>query len=131
MRVADIALRLYTTAAEYALSRGLILADTKFEFGLIPSTSNPSKEENILVDDVLTPDSSRYWPIVEYTPGKPRPGLDKQYVRDWLVAKGYRKELESVPGSNGEGWDIDLAVIEDAQSKYLEAESILEREPMA
>ncbi|KAG6334959.1 hypothetical protein ID866_4138 [Astraeus odoratus] len=124
-RVADISLKLYTTAAEYAFSRGLILADTKFEFGLIPSASDPSKEEVILIDEVLTPDSSRYWPLDQYAPGKPQPSFDKQYVRNSLVSAGYRKGWESGPEGNGEGWDIDEAVVRGTQERYREAEEIL------
>ncbi|KAI6153922.1 hypothetical protein BKA82DRAFT_4095368 [Pisolithus tinctorius] len=127
-RVADIALKLYSTAAEYAYSRGLILADTKFEFGLIPSTTGTSEDEVILVDEVLTPDSSRYWPLDQYVPGKPQPSFDKQYVRDWLVSVGYRKGLESGPEGNGEGWGIDEAVIQGTQRRYSEAEEMLKNE---
>lgn len=126
--VAALALRLYSTAAEYAYSHGLILADTKFEFGLIPSTSDASKDEVILVDEVLTPDSSRYWPLDQYVPGKPQPSFDKQYVRDWLVSVGYRKGLESGPGGNGEGWGVDETVIQGTRKRYLEAEAMLKNE---
>ncbi|KAL4063635.1 hypothetical protein V8B97DRAFT_1990158 [Scleroderma yunnanense] len=129
-RVADIALGLYTTTAAYARSRGLVFADTKFEFGRIPSTSDPSGEEVILIDEALTPDSSRYWPLVGYAPGKSQPSFDKQYVRDWLVSKGYQKGLESSPGGNGEGWDIDPGVIEGTQKRYLEAEKMLKDQPI-
>ena len=129
-RIADIALTLYTTAAEYAISRGLILADTKFEFGLIPSTSNPSEEEIILIDEVLTPDSSRYWPLDKYVPGKSQPSFDKQYVRDWLLSQGYRKGLEKGLEGKGEGWNVDPDVIEGTQRRYLEAENMLKREEL-
>ncbi|KAI6047953.1 hypothetical protein EDC04DRAFT_2620690, partial [Pisolithus marmoratus] len=124
-RIAAISLRLYSTAAEYAYSCGLILADTKFEFGLIPSTTGVSEDEIILVDEVLTPDSSRYWPLDQYAPGKPQPSFDKQYVRDWLVSVGYRKGLESGPGGNGEGWGVDETVIQGTRRRYLEAEEML------
>ncbi len=70
-RTSSIALQLYRTAAQYAESKGVILADTKFEFGLLPpSPSSPERRELILVDEALTPDSSRYWPLDGYTPGK-------------------------------------------------------------
>ena len=72
-----ISLRLYEEAAAYAAQRGLIIADTKFEFGLC-------KDELILIDEVLTPDSSRFWPAAGYAPGRPQPSFDKQYVRDYL-----------------------------------------------
>ncbi|KAI6039482.1 hypothetical protein EDC04DRAFT_2685549 [Pisolithus marmoratus] len=127
-RVAAMSLRLYSTAAEYAYSRGLILADTKFEFGLIPSTTGTSEDEVILVDEVLTPDSSRYWPLDQYVLGKPQPSFDKQYVRDWLVSVGYRKGLESGPGGNGEGWSVDETVIQGTRRRYLEAEEMLKNE---
>lgn len=126
-RVAAIALKLYATAAEYAISRGLVLADTKFEFGLI-SPSNPSEEEVILVDEVLTPDSSRYWPLDKYEPGKSQPNFDKQYVRDWLVSQGYRRGLEKGPEGTDKGWDIDADVIEGTQRRYLDVENMLKRE---
>lgn len=124
-RVAGIALELYKTAAVHALSCGLILADTKFEFGLVPSSNGP--EELILVDEVLTPDSSRYWPLAGYAPGKPQPSFDKQYVRDYLTAAGYRKGFESGPNGNGEGWGISETVITETQAKYRAAQKMLER----
>lgn len=77
-RVRDLSLRLYREAATYALTRGVIIADTKFEFGLVEG-------ELTLVDEVLTPDSSRFWPAAGYRPGGPQPSFDKQYVRDFLL----------------------------------------------
>jgi phosphoribosylaminoimidazole-succinocarboxamide synthase len=85
-RVRDAALALYTTAAEYALSRGIIIADTKFEFGL------DADGTLTLIDEVLTPDSSRFWPVSEYQVGSNPPSFDKQYVRDWLTASGWNKQ---------------------------------------
>jgi phosphoribosylaminoimidazole-succinocarboxamide synthase len=123
-RIKTVSLQLYTTAAEYAESCGLILADTKFEFGLVPSTSG-GKDELILVDEVLTPDSSRYWPRDQYEPGKGQPSFDKQYVRNALTAAGYRKGLESGPNGNGEGWGINDTVIEGTRERYKEAEQML------
>ncbi len=76
-RCRDKSLEIYRTAAEYALSRGIIIADTKFEFGLIG-------DELILIDEVLTPDSSRFWPVDEYRPGRSQPSFDKQIIRDYL-----------------------------------------------
>jgi phosphoribosylaminoimidazole-succinocarboxamide synthase len=122
-RIQAASLQLYTAAAEYAESCGLILADTKFEFGLIPSSVG--QDELILVDEVLTPDSSRYWPRDQYEPGKGQPSFDKQYVRDALTAAGYRKGLESGPNGNGEGWGIDDTVIEGTRKRYKEAEQML------
>ncbi|KAH0838003.1 phosphoribosylaminoimidazole-succinocarboxamide synthase [Lanmaoa asiatica] len=123
-RIVGIALDLYNTAVAYALSCGLILADTKFEFGLVPSSNGP--EELILVDEVLTPDSSRYWPLAGYSPGKPQPSFDKQYVRDYLTAAGYQKGFETGPNGNGEGWSINEIVIAETQRKYRAAKEILE-----
>ena len=122
-RIQTVSLQLYTAAAEYAESCGLILADTKFEFGLIPSSDG--QEELILVDEVLTPDSSRYWPRDQYEPGKGQPSFDKQYVRNALTGVGYRKGLESGPNGNGEGWGIDDTVIEGTRERYKEAEQML------
>jgi phosphoribosylaminoimidazole-succinocarboxamide synthase len=123
-QISKAALRLYTEAAEYALTKGVILADTKFEFGLI---SSPSGEEQlILVDEVLTPDSSRYWPLEGYEPGKSQQSFDKQYVRDWLVSEGYRKGLESgKEGEEGKGWTINEKVVEGTRKRYQEAVDLL------
>lgn len=82
----------YTRAAEYAAARGLILADTKFEWGIIESTG-----ELLLVDEVLTPDSSRYWSTATYRPGGPQPSFDKQFVRDWLEQSGWDKSSPPPP----------------------------------
>ncbi len=76
---------LYTFAEERARSRGIILADTKFEFGLLDG-------KPIVIDEVCTPDSSRFWPASEYAPGGPQPSFDKQYLRDYLVSTGWGKE---------------------------------------
>jgi len=77
-RVRDIALELYTEAAAYALTRGIIIADTKFEFGL-------DKDGTLtLMDEILTPDSSRFWPLASYEEGTNPPSYDKQFLRDWL-----------------------------------------------
>lgn len=84
-KVANISIRLYQEAAEYALTRGIIIADTKFEFGL------DAAGELYLIDEVLTPDSSRFWPADQYALGKNPPSFDKQYVRDWLEASGWNK----------------------------------------
>jgi phosphoribosylaminoimidazole-succinocarboxamide synthase len=83
-KLRDLSLELYTKGAEYALSKGIIIADTKFEFGLLDG-------KIILIDEILTPDSSRFWPLTEYVPGKSQNSFDKQYVRDWLVNSGWDK----------------------------------------
>ncbi|KAF7321634.1 SAICAR synthetase [Mycena kentingensis (nom. inval.)] len=87
-KLSTAALALYNAAAQYARSRGIILADTKFEFGLVPPSGPVEEQELILVDELLTPDSSRYWPLEGYEAGKPQPSFDKQYLRDWLVGAG-------------------------------------------
>lgn len=79
-RVRSVAIKLYTTAAEFALTKGIIIADTKFEFGL------DENHQLVLMDEVLTPDSSRYWPVEGYAEGINPPSYDKQFVRDWLEA---------------------------------------------
>lgn len=80
------AIQLYTEAANYALQRGIIIADTKFEFGL------DDEGELYLIDEVLTPDSSRFWSAGQYHPGQPPPSFDKQFVRDWLETQDWNKQ---------------------------------------
>ncbi|HLH42818.1 MAG TPA: phosphoribosylaminoimidazolesuccinocarboxamide synthase [Bryobacteraceae bacterium] len=84
-RLRDLTLTLYRRASEYARERGIIIADTKFEFGLIDG-------EIALADEVLTPDSSRFWPTSSYEPGRPQPSYDKQYVRDYLESIHWNKQ---------------------------------------
>jgi phosphoribosylaminoimidazole-succinocarboxamide synthase len=84
-RVRDVSLELYARASEHAAARGVILADTKFEFGL------DQHGELVLGDEVLTPDSSRYWPAEGFAPGRGQPSFDKQYVRDWAAGSGWDK----------------------------------------
>lgn len=102
----DQSLRIYEKAARYAHDRGIILADTKFEFGLLG-------DQIILIDEVLTPDSSRFWPADQYTPGGGQPSFDKQYVRDWLESTSWDKNSPP-PNLPGE-------VIDRTRSKYIEA----------
>ncbi len=106
-RLRDLTLELYSFGAAHAESRGIILADTKFEFGL---TDN---NELILIDEALTPDSSRYWPRDEYTPGGPQPSFDKQYVRDYLEQIHWNKQppVPSLPDD----------VVTRTRQKYVEA----------
>ncbi|PLX47101.1 MAG: phosphoribosylaminoimidazolesuccinocarboxamide synthase [Desulfobulbaceae bacterium] len=85
VKVRDISLQLYAFAAKYALSRGIIIADTKFEFGLADG-------ELLLIDELFTPDSSRFWPAEGYRPGKAQPSFDKQYVRDFLEGLAWDKK---------------------------------------
>lgn len=83
--VAKLAVELYKKAHEYALARGVIIADTKFEFGVDEATG-----EVVLADEVLTPDSSRFWPKDSYAIGRGQSSFDKQFLRDWLVSEGLR-----------------------------------------
>jgi phosphoribosylaminoimidazole-succinocarboxamide synthase len=83
-RLRDLTLAIYKKAAEYARSRGIIIADTKFEFGVVNG-------EIILADEVLTPDSSRFWPAETYSPGGAQPSFDKQFVRDYLESIRWNK----------------------------------------
>src|SRR5665213_2477098 len=84
-RLKDLTLKIYTTAADYALTKGIIIADTKFEFGLVNGVIT-------LADEVLTPDSSRFWPAATYKPGGSQPSYDKQYVRDYLESIHWNKQ---------------------------------------
>jgi phosphoribosylaminoimidazole-succinocarboxamide synthase len=105
-----ISLELYRRAAAYAEPRGILLADTKFEFGLIG-------DELIWIDEALTPDSSRFWPADGYAPGRPQPSFDKQYVRDYLERIGWNKQP---PGP-----ELPADVVAATQSKYREAYRLL------
>jgi phosphoribosylaminoimidazole-succinocarboxamide synthase len=106
-QVRDAAIALYSRAADYAASRGIIIADTKFEFGLDESGRLH------LIDEVLTPDSSRFWPADQYRPGANPPSFDKQYVRDWLEASGWNKQA---PGPA-----LPDEVVAQTAAKYQEA----------
>ena len=105
-RVRDASLALYGFAAEHARKRGIIIADTKFEFGLVG-------EKLILIDEALTPDSSRFWPLDGYEPGGGQPSFDKQYVRDYLESIGWEK-TPPAPG-------LPAEVVERTAEKYEEA----------
>jgi phosphoribosylaminoimidazole-succinocarboxamide synthase len=111
-RVRDASLALYEFAVEHALARGIIIADTKFEFGLVGEGSD-DEGELILIDEVLTPDSSRFWPADSYEPGRPQVSYDKQYVRDYLESIKWNKEAPA-PALPDE-------VIEKTREKYQEA----------
>ncbi len=111
-KISTVAVELYTAAAEYAATRGLIIADTKFEFGLVNG-------ELILIDEALTPDSSRYWPQGGYVPGRGQPSFDKQYLRDWLTSQGFQKGLEA--GLDGQGWTMSEEVAQGTRERYLSA----------
>jgi phosphoribosylaminoimidazole-succinocarboxamide synthase len=103
----DKSLEIYRRAAEYARGRGVIIADTKFEWGRLPS------RELILIDEVLTPDSSRFWPGDAYQPGRGQPSFDKQFVRDWLETTTWDK--------NSSPPELPPDVVERTRQKYLES----------
>ena len=103
---------LYSRASEYAASRGIILADTKFEFGMVPG-----REQPILIDEIFTPDSSRFWPADLWSPGQEQVSLDKQYVRDYLETVVEKGEWDKTPP----GPVLPDAVIEATMARYLEA----------
>ncbi len=114
-RLRDVSIALYEHAAEHAREHGIILADTKFEFGLGP--------DGVLTlgDEALTPDSSRFWPVAGYDPGRSQPSFDKQFVRDW---------------ASGTGWDrnppapaIPEDVVQSTRAKYVEAYELVTGEP--
>lgn len=102
----DLSLKLYIKAADYAESKGIIIADTKFEFGFFDG-------KIILIDEVLTPDSSRFWPKDEYEPGKSQKSFDKQFIRDWLKSIAWDDKTPPPP--------IPPEIVEKTREKYLEA----------
>ncbi len=111
-RVRDIAIRLYSEAAAYALTKGIVIADTKFEFGL------DADGTLTLMDEVLTPDSSRYWPVESYREGDNPPSYDKQFVRDWLEAA----RVEGRPwNKRAPAPALPAEVVEKTAAKYREA----------
>jgi phosphoribosylaminoimidazole-succinocarboxamide synthase len=110
-QVRDASIALYTSAAEFALTRGIIIADTKFEFGL------DANGTLTLIDEVLTPDSSRFWPLDQYRVGENPPSYDKQYVRDWLTASGWDKQA---PGP-----ELPPEIVARTAEKYQEALRLL------
>ncbi|MDO9221870.1 MAG: phosphoribosylaminoimidazolesuccinocarboxamide synthase [Thiobacillus sp.] len=106
-QVRDVSLALYQAATEYALTRGIIIADTKFEFGL------DEAGQLVWIDEALTPDSSRFWPADQYQPGSNPPSFDKQFVRDWLEASGWNKQA---PGPA-----LPAEIVAKTSEKYREA----------
>jgi len=105
-KVRDLTLDIYSRAAEYAASRGIIIADTKFEFGFVDG-------ELVLADEALTPDSSRFWPADSYQPGGPQLSFDKQYVRDYLESIHWNKKPPAPA--------LPPEVARNTSEKYLEA----------
>lgn len=114
-KIQELSLAIYSRGRDLAAQRGIIIADTKFEFGL-------NEKDILLIDEVLTPDSSRFWPADKYVPGQAQPSFDKQFLRDWL---------------SGTGWDktppppaLPAEVIAETQKKYLEAYELLTGSPL-
>jgi phosphoribosylaminoimidazole-succinocarboxamide synthase len=110
-QVKELAIKLYTQAAEYAATRGIIIADTKFEFGL--------DDNNVvhLIDEILTPDSSRFWPIATYKVGSSPESFDKQFVRDWLEGQPWNKQAPAPR--------VPQDVLDRTSAKYAEALRLL------
>ena len=112
-QIRDCTLKLYVKCADYARTKGIIIADTKFEFGL-------DEDGNVvLADEMLTPDSSRFWPVEGYEPGKSQPSFDKQFVRDWLKAN---------PDNN---WTLPQEIVDKTIEKYLQAYEMLTGKKLA
>ena len=112
----DLSLSIYHQGRLHAESRGIIIADTKFEFGLCD-------DQVILIDEVLTPDSSRFWPLQSYRPGVSQPSFDKQFVREWLMASAWDRESPPPP--------LPAEVIEQTATKYFQAYQLLTGECIA
>ncbi|MBL0010871.1 MAG: phosphoribosylaminoimidazolesuccinocarboxamide synthase [Nitrosomonas sp.] len=110
-KVSEKAIRLYTEAADYAAQRGIIIADTKFEFGL------DDAGELYLIDEVLTPDSSRFWPADQYRAGQNPPSFDKQFVRDWLEKQDWNKKAPAP--------ELPEDILQQTMEKYREALRLL------
>jgi len=109
-KVKKVSLELFQKASFHALSKGIIIADTKFEFGLL-------KDELILIDEIFTPDSSRFWPLASYSPGQSPPSLDKQFVRNYLESTDWDKESSPPP--------LPQSIIEQTSKRYLEIYNLL------
>ena len=110
-RIENLSLSLYKAARDYAAERGIIIADTKFEFGLDIET-----DEVVLVDEVLTPDSSRFWPADKYEIGRDQESYDKQYLRNWLT----KSKLKGQPGVA-----MPQEIVDNTTKKYVEAFELL------
>ena len=115
-QVRDLSLRIYNRAREYALEKGIIICDTKFEFGMEGSRL-------LLIDGVLTPDSSRFWPADEFEPGKSQPSFDKQFIRDYLETLDWDK---APPGP-----ELPSSIVEATSQRYLEAYRLLTGKDLA
>jgi phosphoribosylaminoimidazole-succinocarboxamide synthase len=106
-KIEDLAIKLYTVARDYAAERGIIIADSKFEFGLDEET-----DEVVLVDEVLTPDSSRFWPADKYEIGREQMSYDKQFLRDWLTSEGLKGK---------QGVKMPQGIVNKTAEKYRDA----------
>ncbi|MDR1945669.1 MAG: phosphoribosylaminoimidazolesuccinocarboxamide synthase [Desulfovibrio sp.] len=115
LQAEKLSLEIFREAVRYAGERGIIIADTKFEFGIIDG-------ELCLIDEVLTPDSSRFWPAENFTPGKAQPSFDKQYLRDWLESRDWNK-MPPPPA-------LPEEVVRESSRKYLEAYTLLTGEEL-
>jgi len=114
-KIQELSLAIYSRGRDLAAQRGIIIADTKFEFGL-------SEKDILLIDEVLTPDSSRFWPVDKYAPGQAQPSFDKQYLRDWLSSTDW--DMTPPPPT------LPAEVIAETQKKYLEAFELLTGSPL-
>ncbi len=113
----DLAIGIYSAARDYAEKRGIIIADTKFEFGTVTEGGPNGIDKLILIDEVLTPDSSRFWPMSDYAPGRGQMSFDKQFLRDWLEEIGFNKRPLAPK--------IPQNIIDQTRAKYLEAYRLL------
>ena len=109
-KVQDLSIAIYSRARDYAREQGIIIADTKFEFGV-------DEDGLLLIDEVLTPDSSRFWPVEGYEPGRSQPSFDKQFLRDWLTEVGFNKQPPAPA--------IPAEIASRTQEKYLDAYRLL------
>lgn len=114
-KIQELSLAIYSRGRDLAAQRGIIIADTKFEFGL-------NEKDILLIDEVMTPDSSRFWPADRYVPGQSQPSFDKQYLRDWLSSTDWDK-TPPPPA-------LPVEVIAETQKKYLEAFELLTGSPL-
>ncbi len=109
-KVEAISLQMFEAGREYAASRGILMADTKFEFGMVDG-------ELVLIDEVMTPDSSRFWPADQYEEGRGQPSFDKQYLRDWLSAQPWNKQAPAP--------DLPQEIVDATSARYAEAYKII------
>ncbi len=116
-KLRDAALQIYDAGAAYARDRGIILADTKFEFGWALDAEGRRTDELILIDEVLTPDSSRYWPLDKWAPGREQENFDKQYVRNYLQTLVDAGQWDKTPP----GPPLPDDVVANTQARYAEA----------